>query len=206
VTGPDLVRAVLRRRGLLAAGLVAAAVATALPRLAPDPLPTTLVLVAARDLPAGAALATDDLASAALPRDLVPSGALAADAEPVGRLVASAVRRGEPLTDVRLVGAGLLTGLAAGLVAVPVRLADPGTAALLRPGDAVDVLAAPTTPDGAGTGTAQVVAARTRVLAVPAAEAQDDGALVVLATSPATAARLAAAAVTSRLSVTVWPP
>jgi Flp pilus assembly protein CpaB len=67
----------------------------------------------------------------------------------LGRLVAGPVRRGEPLTDVRLLGPSLLAAVARGpdVVAVPVRFADAGAAALLRPGDRVDVLAAP--PDTA---------------------------------------------------------
>jgi len=43
-----------------------------------------------------------------LPRALVPAGALLLDEAALGRLVAGPVRRGEPLTDVRLLGAGLL--------------------------------------------------------------------------------------------------
>jgi Flp pilus assembly protein CpaB len=112
------------------------------------------------------------------------------------------VRRGEPLTDVRLLGAGLLVEATPGLVATPVRLADPAGAALLSPGDRVDVLAAPA--DGAAPA-APTVAADVTVLAVPTEVEPADGALVVLATTPATAARLAAAAVASRLSVTVRP-
>jgi pilus assembly protein CpaB len=199
----ELSRAVRHHRALLAAGLVAAGVATALPLLAPPPVPTLVVLAAARDLAPGAPLTAADLAPVALPRDLVPQGALTATDGAVGRAVAGPVRRGEPLTDVRLLGAGLLVS-GRGLVATPVRLADPATAALLHAGDRVDVLAAAS--DGRPT-TATTVAAGVQVLAVPAgAQGEPDGALVVLAATPQTAARLAAAAVGSRLSVTVLAP
>ncbi|MDP9183416.1 MAG: RcpC/CpaB family pilus assembly protein, partial [Actinomycetota bacterium] len=88
----------------------------------------------------------------------------------------------------------------------PVRLADTATVALLHAGDRVDVLAAPTSSEGAAT-SAVTVAAGVQVLAVPGGEDTDgQGGLVVLAATPATAARLAAAAVGSRLSVTVLPP
>lgn len=199
----DLLRAAARRRWLLAAGLVAAAVATALPSLAPAPAAATTVLSAARDLAAGTPLTKADVVALALPPDAVPSGALSNVDQVVGRLSAGPVRAGEPLTDVRVVGPGLLRAVdgAGELVAVPVRLADPAAAALLRPGDRVDVLAASTDPATAGT--ASVTAAGAPVLAVPAPDAQAEGALVVLATPPATAARLAATAVTSRLSVVV---
>jgi len=191
-------RATSRHRALLAAGLVAASVATALPSLAPTPAPGVAVLTAARDLPGGTSLAQGDLVHVRLPRALVPAGALLMDGAALGRLVAGPVRRGEPLTDVRLLGAGLLAGGRAGLQAVPLRLADAGSAVLIRPGDRVDVLAATTS----GPSTAASVVAT----AVPAAGGEADGALVVLATTPAVAARLAAAAVSSRLSVSVRAP
>lgn len=201
--GRALLRAAGRRRGLLAAGLAAGAVATALPVLAPDPAAGTAVLAAARDLAAGAAVGAEDLLVVHLPADLVPAGALLPGADVVGRLAAGSVRAREPLTDVRLVGPGLLAATGDGLVAVPVRLADPAAAALLRPGDRVDVLAAATGPDGPPA--AAVVAAAAPVLAVPASTAAAEGALVVLAASPLQAARLASAEVSSRLSVVVRP-
>ncbi len=196
-------RATSRHRALLSAGLVAAAVATALPSLAPAAVPGVAVLTASRDLSGGTALAEGDLAHVTLPRSLVPAGALLLDDTALGRLVAGPVRRGEPLTDVRLLGAGLLAGGAPGLQAVPLRLADAGSAVLVRPGDRVDVLAAPTSGPAS---VASAVATGVQVLAVPGAAADADGALVVLATTPGVAARLAAAAVTSRLSVTVRAP
>ena len=200
----DLLRAAVRRRWLLAGGLAAAAVATALPVLAPSPPTAVAVLAAARDLGAGTALTAGDVAPVRLPTGVVPDGALSVGQPVAGRLLAGAVRRGEPLTDVRLVGPGLLAALGTpGLVAVPVRLAEPATSNLLRPGDRVDVLAAGTGPDAPLS--AVVVAADSAVLAVPPRGADAEGALVVLATSPSTAARLGAAAVSSRLSVTVRP-
>lgn len=193
--------AVRRHRALLAAGLTAAAVATALPVLAPTPAPTAVVLAAGHDLPSGATLAPADLVPLALPRAAVPDGALTASATAVGQVLSGPVRRGEPLTDARLLGSSLVPA-GPGVVAAPVRLADPATAVLLHAGDRVDVLAAGT--DAAAPASATAVATGLQVLAVPAAgQADGDGALVVLAATPATAARLAAAAVRSRLSVTV---
>ena len=192
----DLARTVRRHRALLAAGLTAAAVATALPVLAPAPPPSVAVVAAVRDLAPGLPLVAADLRTLRLPRAMAPDGALTAVADVVGRAVAGPVRRGEPLTDVRLLGAGLLPG-GAGMVAVPVRLADAATAALLHAGDRVDVLGAPTQ----GSGSATTVAAALQVLAVPTGAQDGEGALVVLAATPSVAARLATAAVRSRLSV-----
>lgn len=196
----DLLGAISRHRGLLAGGLAAGATAAALGVLAPSAEPGVRVLRAVRDLPAGTPLTGQDVVAAQVPRRLVPDGALAVASSVVGRLLASPVRRGEALTDVRLAGAGLLGPADDGLLAVPVRLADAASAALLHAGDHVDVLAAAASPGAPAE--ARLVADDATVLAVPAA-VQDtgEGALVVLATDARVARRLAAAAVSGRLSV-----
>ena len=204
-----LQRALARHRILLAAGLAAAAVAAGLTAVAPPQEPRALVLTAAQDLAAGAALVPEDLVAVAVPQALVPEGALRDAAAAVGRLAAGPVRRGEPLTDVRLLGAALLpsggggaAGRAGGDVAVPVRVAEPLVAVLVQPGDRVDLLAA----SAEGGPAAAVVATAVRVLSVPAVrDDHGEGTLVVVAADRAIAARLAAAAVTSRLSVVVLP-
>jgi pilus assembly protein CpaB len=115
------------------------------------------------------------------------------------------------------------------MVVAPVRLSDPGVVTMLRSGDLVDILAA-NPPAGGGlddsfvmgagsgaTGSASVVAAGIRVITILSAVTESggvlggaapspsggDGALVLIAASPETAQRLAAAAVTSSLSVIV---
>ena len=240
----ELSRATSRHRALLAGGPAAAAVSTALPSLAPSAPPGRRVLTFARDLAAGTSLRPTDLAPVTVPPALVPAGAIRTADEALGRLLAGPVRRGEALTDVRLLGASLLAaGGVRGLVATPVRLADSASAGLLHAGDHVDVLAAATTDPTAGgaTGTtgaaggdparpdpadgsssaggssaggspaggspaATVVAPHSLLLAVPSPVGDADGALIVVAVPPPIAARLAAAAVTSRLSVTVLAP
>ncbi len=99
------------------------------------------VLVAARDLAGGATVGAADVRPVPFAPERVPAGALAAARQAVGQRLSGPVRRGEPITDARLLGPGLATGLSSESVAVPVRLADGGTAALLRPGDRVDLLA-----------------------------------------------------------------
>ncbi|MFH8840796.1 hypothetical protein [Streptomyces sp. NPDC017868] len=90
------------------------------------------------------------------------------------------------------------------LVSAPVRIADAATVRLLRPGDRVDVIAAPDSPLG-GEGGARVVATGARVAEVPRPDETrpDGGALVVLSVPRPTAAALAGAGVTSQLAVTV---
>jgi pilus assembly protein CpaB len=124
----------------------------------PNPPELMSVLVATHDLTAGHLLTADDLRMAKWPADLTPAGHLVggteahsppdsteseqpASASFIGRTLASGIRKGEPLTDARVLGSGLLQGLPVGSVAVPVRLTDPASAALVQAGDHVDILA-----------------------------------------------------------------
>jgi Flp pilus assembly protein CpaB len=191
-------RAVLARRRPIAALCAALAVATALQANAAPPPPTRTVLVAARDIPAGVPVRAGDLTTHEFAPDSVPHGTVSAPAA-LGRTTVGPVRRGEPLTDVRLLRASLLDGYP-GLVAVPVRIGDPAAVALLRVGDKVDVLAA-----DPRAGTARVLVTDAPVVAVP--HGRDDaadlttGALVVLAVSDEAARSVAAAGVSAVLSV-----
>ena len=222
---------VRRYRRLLRAVLIAVAALLVVGRLSPKPAPTTAIVAAARDLPAGAVLTTADLRTIALPPADVPVGATTDVAAAVGSQLSGPLRRGEPLTDVRLTDGGLRRP-DAGLVSAPVRLADSQAAQLLQPGQRIDVLAASTAvgdPGSSGSGsapggtssstaattaTATVVAAGVLVVAIPVASAPPgggsqvdsvgvEGALVVLATTPLQARQLAQAQVTSRLSAVV---
>ena len=201
------------RRVLVVALLGAAAVLGLRPGppptvVAPD-VPGTAVVVASRDLPAGRVLAPADLRTVRVPAALAPSHAVTSAAGLVGRVVAGPMRRGETVTDARVVGPGLTAGLAAGeAAAVPVRLADPETAALVRPGDRIDVLGTPVEPDGrpAPGPDAVAVASGVRVLAVLVARDPADGVVVVVAAAEPVARRLAGGAGRHRLTVAVRPP
>jgi Flp pilus assembly protein CpaB len=178
--------------------------AAALHVVAPPPPDTEPVLAAARDLPPGQSLTPDDIEVVQRPAHLLPAGVLRAVPEAEGSTLLTGMRAGELLTDVRLAGQAAIGTLPDGQVATPVRIADPAAVRLLSPGDVIDVLAAGA-PDGLG-GDARLVASAVRVMTVPRsardawAPSLGDGALVLLATTPATAARLAGAAVTDRLS------
>ena len=205
----ELRRAIGRRRRLLSAGLMAGSMAFAISALAPAAPPTVTVLAAAHDLEGGAAVEASDLRAVTLPAGAVPDGVASDAARLLGRVLAAPVRAGEPITDVRLIGASLLAGSGHRMVAAPVRMADAESARLLRPGDAIDVLATELTAETGASG-ARLVAAGVRVVVVPDAGESSlggtgfgEGALVVLATTSETAARLASAAVTSRLSLTI---
>jgi pilus assembly protein CpaB len=220
-----------RYHRLLRAAVVAIVVLIVVTRLSPEPAPTTTIVAAARDLPAGAVLTAADLRTLKLPPADVPAGATIDVAAIVGSQLSGPLRRGEPLTDVRLTD-GVLRRPAGGLVSAPVRLADSQAAQLLQPGQRIDVLAASTavgddgsSDSGPGSGSASaaatvagsatVVAADVMVVAIPIASAPPgggsqvdsdvgiEGALVVLATSTLQARQLAQAQVTSRLSAVV---
>ncbi|MCI2239859.1 SAF domain-containing protein [Paenibacillus sp. TRM 82003] len=193
-----------RRRRLarrwLSAGLTAAAAGVAVSALAPPQPATRPVLVATRDLPAGAALTVGDVRSDERPSGTVPDGALD-DAGARGAVLSGAVRRGEVLTDARTTGAGLLAGQPPGTLATTVAVGDPAVLDGLRSGARVDVLARTDDPvTGLPTG-AERVASDVVVLAVPTT-ATGSGFLgaapggpgsVLVAVDPPTAARLAAA-------------
>ncbi|ROP42948.1 SAF domain-containing protein [Pseudokineococcus lusitanus] len=191
----------------------------------PTPPAAPLLLAAAADLPAGHVLAAADLVRVPVPAAVAPAGALgpADDGAVLGARLTSAVRSGELLTDARLGGPGLLVGAPAGQVALAVPVGG-ATGALVRAGDAVDVLAPPAAPawdaggsvDGiAAAGAAVVVARGAVVLDVPAA-AGGTGLLpagggtpgvVVLAVARGEAAEVAAVTATGgSLVLALLPP
>lgn len=202
-----------RHRRPLAAVLAGAAALLALVSLRPPDPPTVAVLVTRADVAPGQVLGPSDVEVAAWPPGVAPAGVLTSFEELPDRPVAAPLVAGEPLLPERFLAPSMLAVYGAGLVAAPVRLADAGSAGLLRAGDIVDVLAATaaTMPEDVGTA-ARTVASRVRVLlagvdhtgatdGLSAAVAPSDGALVVLLTTQQTAAEIAGAAVTSRLSV-----
>lgn len=149
-------RAVLGHRRLLAFVLTVLAVLAGVRALAPPSSAGATVLVAAHDLAAGSTLTRGDLEAQHVPPGAVPDGVVR---RPEGRVLAGGVRRGEPITDVRLVGRSMATP---GLTAVPIRLPDTAMAALLEPGERIDLYA--TDPSAGGTTS---VAREVLVLAVP---------------------------------------
>ena len=151
-------RGVLAHRRLLAVLLTAAAVAIGLSAARPHPPDTSTMAVASRDLPVGTVLGAADLTEVETDPDSMPVDLAET---PVGERLAAPLRRGEPVTDVRLVGPELTDGYP-DLVAVPVRLPDAEMAGLLHVGDTVDLFAT----DPATAETAQVTT-DTLILSLP---------------------------------------
>ena len=128
----------------------------------PEPEHTVDIVVAARDLGAGAALTPADLALRTLPADQAPSDAASDPAALVGHTLAVARFQGEPISP-RHLGPGVSLGPDERAVAVRVKR-DRGLAGLLRPGARVGVVA--TLPDADGALFAKAVIEDLRVLYV----------------------------------------
>ncbi|CAM5732016.1 hypothetical protein MAUB1S_02553 [Mycolicibacterium aubagnense] len=138
---PDWARTTTARR--VCAGLLV--VLAAVIEFRPDPRDGLVaVVVAKHDLAPGSALTTADVVIESRSAASIPDGALHESSAAVGSTLAAPARRGEVITDVRLLGSRLTTA-AAGPDArmVPLHLADAALPDLLRPGDVVDVLAGP---------------------------------------------------------------
>jgi Flp pilus assembly protein CpaB len=189
---PDWTRTVLARR-IAAGGLVVLAGIAAV-RDNPDG-DRANVVVAAHDLTPGTALAADDVRLENRSATMVPDGALADLDAVIGATPAGPARRGEVLTDVRLLGSRLAES-AAGPNAriVPLHPADAALADLVRPGDVVDVVAAPSGADADGHANPRVVVAGAVVVSVSAKQKTQTDDRVVLVAVPAGAAAAVAGA------------
>jgi Flp pilus assembly protein CpaB len=193
---PDFARTALARR--IAAGVLVLLAGVAAWR--PDPHSTSReVVVATRDLAPGITVTPDDVALSSRPAGTLPDGAVTTLDAAVGATLAGPSRRGEILTDARVLGSRL-TGLSVGPNArtVPVHLADAAVLDLIRPGDVVDVLGAPSADS----------TARPRLLAVGAvvvlvSAAAGDGGVVLVALPAAAAHTLAAATLVQEVTLTI---
>ncbi len=140
-TQPDWVHTARARRIAASALVVLAGVAA----LRPDPDgDRTSVLVAARELIPGVVLTSDDIRLESRSAATLPDGIQTDPAVLIGATPAGPVRRGEVLTDVRVLGSRLAESTAGpDARIVPLHLADNAVLDLIRTGDVVDILAAP---------------------------------------------------------------
>lgn len=198
---PDFVRTLAARR--ITAGLLV--VVAAVIALRPDPEHTLReVVIAARDLSPGMTLRAEDVTLTKRPTAWIPDGAADRTQTVLGATLAGPSRRGEVLTDARILGSRL-TGLNTGpdARAVPLHLADAAVLDLIRPGDVVDVLGAPAAEADAHP---RVVASNAVVVLV-SPESKSAGAAndrVVLVALPAAAANaLAGATLVQTVTLTI---
>lgn len=199
-------------RRVLATGLAMLAVGTSLVVLAPEREELLTVVVAGHDLPAGTLLSAADLKLAQASAALLPGGGFSSTPPAEGSRLAIPALAGTPVLETMLIGPGLLAGTPPGTVAVPVRLNDAATAALLRAGQHVDVVL--TEGNGFETKVASQVLARSAAILWTAAQSDpaqgalwessasgDDVGLIVVAAAAPVAESLAAGSQRGKLSV-----
>jgi Flp pilus assembly protein CpaB len=201
---PDWSRTLLARR-IAAAGLVVLAGVAA---LRPDPDGEQApVVVAAHDLSPGAALSADDLLLEKRLVPTIPDGAQSDIDTVVGSTLAGPARRGEVLTDVRLLGRRLAESAAGpGAQIVPVHPADSALADLVRPGDVVDIVAASQTNSQSNPTVPGVIATDAIVVLVSAkqkAQAAANDRVVLVALPAASAIAVAGAALGQTVTLTL---
>lgn len=197
---PDFTRTARARR--LAAGLLVMLAGVA--ALRPDAGDVQReVAIAARDLRPGTPLTADDVRMENRSAATLPDGAHS-DIAIIGSTLAGPARRGEVLTDARVLGPRL-AGLNAGPDArvVPLHLADAAVLDLIRTGDVVDILGAPSADANAR----PRVIATNAVVVLVSATAKTIGSSndrVVLVTLPASAAHaLAGATLVQTVTLTI---
>jgi Flp pilus assembly protein CpaB len=194
---PDWSRTVAARRVAAGALVVLAAVAA----LRPDPAhDRTDIVVAARDLAPGVELGVDDVRLETRLATTIPDGSQTELAAVVGATLAGPARRGEALTDVRLLSPRLADStVGPDARIVPLHLEDTALLDLVRPGDVVDVL-------GAGADVAPQVMATDAVVVLVSQKpvgAGSRGDRVVLVALPAHAAnKVAGAALVQTVTLT----
>jgi Flp pilus assembly protein CpaB len=142
---PDWSRTLAARRVAAAALVVLAAVVAIRSNPQGD---RTEIVVATRDLASGVELTADDVRLENRTAAMVPDGSQSDVGAVIGATLAGPARRGEVLTDVRVLGPRLAESVAGpDARIVPLPLADSALLDLVRPGDVVDVLAAGSAPD-----------------------------------------------------------
>lgn len=198
---PDFAQTVRARR-LAAAGLVLLAAASA---VRPDPAGTyTEVAIAAKDLTAGTPVKSGDIKMEKRSAATLPDGALTDPGRILGSTVAGAARRGEVLTDARILGSRL-AGLSAGPDArvVPLHLADAAVLDVIRPGDVVDVLGASVADTHDRPRMLAAAAVVVLVSATPKALGAGGERVVLVALPAAAATAVAAASLVQSVTLTI---
>ena len=198
---PDWSRTLAARRIAAGALVVLAAVVA----LRSDPQgDRTEIVVASHDLASGVELTADDVKLENRTATMVPDGAQSDVDAIVGATLAGPARRGEVLTDVRVLGPRLAESVAGpDARIVPLPLADTAVLDLVRPGDVVDVLAAGSEADADAR--PQLVATNAVVVLVsekPKGAGNGSDRVVLVAVGAHAANELAAAALLQTVTLT----
>ena len=136
-------------------------------------------LVATNEIASGSVIGVRDVELRNLPIHLVADGSFHSTTDAVGEIAVGAIRRGEVITDARVVAPALLSE--SGKVAIAITLNDSANAQLVHAGDHVDVLVSqPGAFATNGALPARIVASDVEVLS---AKSHEQGGVVVLAVS-----------------------
>ena len=197
-------RLLIHRRGLAALCVALAALAGLQAFTAPAPR-TVPVWSLARDVPAGVALSAADLQEVETLRGSVPAEVVEDPREVIGRTAAHALSAGHPLAPGDVLGERWRDRLGEATV-VPLRISDPDVAALLRPGDRVDLLGSAIEGGLRAPSDALLLVDAARVVSVPPpadsrGATRAPGRLVLFAIPSHTVARVTAAAASQFLTV-----
>jgi Flp pilus assembly protein CpaB len=198
---PDWSRTLAARRVAAGALVILAAVVA----VRSDPQgDRTEIVVATRDLSSGVELTTDDVKIENRTAATVPDGAQSDIEAVVGATLAGPARRGEVLTDVRVLGPRLAESVAGpDARIVPLPLADTALLDLVRPGDVVDVLAG--SSEAGADARPQLVATNAVVVLVsekPKGAGNGSDRVVLVAVGAHTANEVAVAALLQTLTLT----
>jgi Flp pilus assembly protein CpaB len=199
---PDWSRTLAARRGAAGALVILAAVVALRSNPQGD---RTEIVVATRDLAPGVELTADDVRLENRTAATVPDGSQSDVDAVIGATLAGPARRGEVLTDVRVLGPRLSESVAGpDARIVPLPLADGALLDMVRPGDVVDVLAAGTSDAGADPRPRLVATDAVVVLVSEKPKGAGNGSdRVVLVALPADAANdVAAAALVQTVTLT----
>jgi Flp pilus assembly protein CpaB len=196
---PDWVHTATARR--IAAGALVIIAALAAVRAHPDGNRGPAV-VATHDLTPGVALTADDVRIESRLSDTLPDGSQSQPQSVLGATTAGPVRRGEVITDVRLLGARLAES-AAGPRAriVPLHLSDDAVLDVVRSGDVVDIVGAASAAQDAQPRVVATDGVVVLVSAKPKTGAGDRIALVAL--PPAAANAVAGASLVQTMTLTL---
>lgn len=199
---PDWTRTVLARR-IAAGGLVVLAGVAAF-RSDPDG-DRTEVVVAVRDLRPGAELTVEDVRLEKRLAAMVPDGSQVDLGAVVGATLAGPARRGEVLTDVRVLSSRLAESTAGPQARmVPLHPADSALVDLVRPGDVVDIVAAASDNVADPHSKPRLVASDAVVVLVSAKQkAPSDDRVVLVALPAAAATAVAGAALVQTVTLTL---
>ncbi|MDR2565829.1 MAG: SAF domain-containing protein [Bifidobacteriaceae bacterium] len=164
-----------RARWAIWALFAALLVRIALPGIVSAATGGELAVVLARNIAAGSELTAADVRLARIPAGVLPANALDEIDQAVGGRVVIDLPSGMVLVEGLLGEASAVEGIPAGLVAVALRLNDPGLADVLAAGDRIDVMASAGASASGSIAPAQRLATAALVLDVPGRRATESG-------------------------------